>query len=308
MKSENYSTIEIVEAGLLASMAAIVYFIVGLFASLPIIFVVLKHSFRSGVLCSIVATILVYLFSGYFQATIFLAIFVSNGLFMSYFIKVKMKPFSNIILTTAFSFCFAVAALFIIVNVFNFNVIEIFNNQIETSKTTTLNVIDRLNMNTQDIDIAQLVERQINLLRKIFPALIYSVIFINTFITYFLLQYVCKRFNIKLPHLEKFLNFKIEDKFIWGIIVCLLVILFLNNYTYLHLFAVNLGIILFVFYFIQGIAILKFWFWKYNVHPLLQFLAMLLIIFGGLLILIGFIGIIDTWFDFRKIPSVKNDE
>lgn len=304
MKSEKYSTIEIVEAGLLASMTAIVYFIIGLFASLPIVFVVLKHSFRAGVLCSIVATILIYLFSGYLQALIFFTVFVSNGLTMAYFIKIsKINAFTNIILTTLVSFLFCILAVLILVNVFNFNIIEILNNQVEVSKNTTIGLFEKFNLNKSDLDVADVVETQLNFLKKIFPSLIYSVIFINTFLTYFLLQYVCKRFNIKLKYLEKFIRFKVDDKFIWGIIFVLGIIIFLNNFYWLNLTAYNIGIVLFVFYFIQGIAVIKFWFLKYRIHPIVQLIIMFFVLFGGLVFFVGFIGLIDTWFDFRKLQS-----
>jgi len=149
---------------------------------------------------------------------------------------------------------------------------------------------------------------QISFLKKSLPSLFYSSIFINTLLSYFVLQYVCKSFKINLPYLEKFLQFNLDDYFIWFLLIAFAGVLFLKQYKFLYLLCMNLGIILFIFYFIQGLAVIKFWFLKYDIKPIFQLFFFILIFLLGLIIFIGVLGIFDVWFDFRNLHKKEEEE
>lgn len=306
MKTHNYSTIQIVEAGLLSAISAVIYIILNLFASVPLSFAILKHSFKIGILSSIVSLIIIYLFRGYIDAFIFLSIFIPTGLSMAYLIKRKpVNSYTNIIFSSAVAFFIVILGIFFITYFLHIDIPKIVNNQFELAKNSSIKLMDKFNLNKNEINAKEILTVQWNYFKKILPAFLYIIIFINSFITYFILQYVCKSFKIPLPFFEKFLDFKIGDSFIWTVIICLAGILVFKKYNnVLFLFFLNISVILFIFYFIQGLAVIKFWFIKLRLHPFFQLLFFIIFFVMGLILFISIIGILDTWFEFRKPKEV----
>ncbi|HOK39843.1 MAG TPA: DUF2232 domain-containing protein [bacterium] len=308
MKTHKYSTYEIVEAGLFASISAVIYFLFGIFSSIPITILILKYSLKTGILASIVATIIVYFFSGILYTFMFVTIFVFTGILMAYFIKYKqIKPYINIIFTSAIVFFIFIFFLLIFMKLQRIDITSFISQKIEIAKKTALSFSNKFNFSSVK-EREAIINMQISFLKKSLPSLFYSSIFINTLLSYFVLQYVCKSFKINLPYLEKFLQFNLDDYFIWFLLIAFAGVLFLKQYKFLYLLCMNLGIILFIFYFIQGLAVIKFWFLKYDIKPIFQLFFFILIFLLGLIIFIGVLGIFDVWFDFRNLHKKEEEE
>jgi len=86
-----------------------------------------------------------------------------------------------------------------------------------------------------------------------------------------------------------------------------------QQYSYVYLPALNIALIMSVFYIIQGTGILKFIFmsrgWPSFILPIIFLVSLLLgpaVILFVLMLLLG-LGSVDFWMDFRKISSISDD-
>ncbi len=108
-------------------------------------------------------------------------------------------------------------------------------------------------------------------------------------------------------HLEELNRFFTPFFVVWGVIGSFL--LYWLNGVFLHSGAVeflliNFCSVFFLVYFLQGLAVLSFYFNAKGVNPWLRFLTYLILFFviqpvGFLLIVLG--GFFDSWFNFRKL-------
>jgi uncharacterized protein YybS (DUF2232 family) len=93
---------------------------------------------------------------------------------------------------------------------------------------------------------------------------------------------------------------------VWGVIGCGLIMLF--PAAGIRLIGVNGLLVLLTIYFIQGIAIVSFYFEKKRLPRTIRVILYTMIAFQQLLLLIIIcIGLFDMWINFRKIDTNKHE-
>ena len=99
-------------------------------------------------------------------------------------------------------------------------------------------------------------------------------------------------------------RWKIPDKYVWLVIVS--GILTLLPVGGIKIVGLNILVILFFFYLLQGLSIVNFYFNKKNMPIFIRILGYFLIFAQQfLLLLVIGLGLIDVWADFRKLEKVK---
>jgi uncharacterized protein YybS (DUF2232 family) len=71
--------------------------------------------------------------------------------------------------------------------------------------------------------------------------------------------------------------------------------------TGVRLFGLNLLIILGVLYFSQGVAVVAAWFHRFAVPRVFRMVVYLLLFINPLVFLVALLGLMDLWFDFRRL-------
>jgi len=138
--------------------------------------------------------------------------------------------------------------------------------------------------------------------RAAWPALLTCVGASVLLVTLLFLQKAASRFRSfsDLP----FSQWKLPDSLIW-ILICSGFVAFLLNGVPANI-AVNLLVVLLPSYFLQGLAIVTYFFQKKAVPPFFRvFGYMLLTVMNPFPLVVTGVGIFDLWIDFRK-PRVKN--
>lgn len=113
--------------------------------------------------------------------------------------------------------------------------------------------------------------------------------------------------NRPFSHWTGFSLWRLAEKWIW-FPIAMGVLYFLNFYMMkspsLEIALTNLLIVLAMVYFLQGLAIVLFFFQRFS--PLLRLMAYLAIIFFVQVmgIFIAILGVFDFWFDFRKVKKI----
>lgn len=150
------------------------------------------------------------------------------------------------------------------------------------------------NLSGEEQALEQIISAQINLIKKIFPALLLISATITGFLNYYVsLWYLIKKgLNIE--------SYKSINKWYlprWTVSIILIIsILFTSNIVLL-----NINIYMFFLAFLQGFAVLMYFLSKKSRSILIKsFIIFLILIFPPVPMLLILLGILDMWFNFRK--------
>jgi uncharacterized protein YybS (DUF2232 family) len=100
-------------------------------------------------------------------------------------------------------------------------------------------------------------------------------------------------------------QWKVPELWIWGLILAGIGVLLADGL--LAMVALNLLVVMLVLYFLQGLAIVRYFFRTRRVSPLLRTLGyVLLATLSPLPALVAGIGVFDLWIDFRKPRKAKD--
>jgi uncharacterized protein YybS (DUF2232 family) len=117
---------------------------------------------------------------------------------------------------------------------------------------------------------------------------------------------IMQRSGLTYPDFGRLNHWRAPDVLIWGLIGCGLVILVPD--TGIRLLGINGLLVLLTVYFIQGIAIVSFFFEKKKLPRTIRVVLYTMIaIQQFFLLLVVCIGLFDMWIDFRKIDTKKQE-
>ena len=115
-----------------------------------------------------------------------------------------------------------------------------------------------------------------------------------------------ERRGLSFPDFGHLNHWRAPEPLIWGVIGCGL-IMFLPA-TEIRLIGVNGLLVLLTIYFIQGIAIVSFYFEKKKLPRAFRVVLYMMIAFQQLFLLVIIcIGLFDLWINFRKIDTNKRE-
>lgn len=160
---------------------------------------------------------------------------------------------------------------------------------------------------------ADLLAKLPDLFKKIIPITILIYGLIDTLICLFFLRVLLKRFGVPVPPATPFIQWKLPWYFVWGYIISKAASILLMYYRndFLQIIALNLDLFFSAAFCVQGLAIL----WSYLVHAgvrksLCVILSVFLLLTGNIIILniLTILGILDIWFDVRKLNKEDKEE
>lgn len=234
--------------------------------------------------------------------TFFFFFFMSAIFF--YFIKRSTKWFITIFIGFLYFNAVLGGLLFMIKSKSEHNVVEFVYSELNRSLDEILIMEEKLGTPKQKITfLRNLFE---NFIIKTIPSWIILAESFLIFLNYFVVRiYLAKKYNID-DDMKPFSLWKIDERAIWILIICLGVFILDKIIHNDVIFTICLnGIFLLAnIYFIAGLSIVNFFLVKYSVPLFIQFLVYMLILFwAGLSLIIMLTGILDTWFNFRKIEN-----
>jgi uncharacterized protein YybS (DUF2232 family) len=183
-------------------------------------------------------------------------------------------------------------------------VIRDFRGSLVDHLTTALGVHEKLGFPQESLNlfkekIPEIVEQMLQLL----PGLLFVSL---CFIVLLNVLFLCRRFPDRRAQwlsIETFREWKCPEHVIWPFIASGFV-LFVPAGDALTIFAVNILLITAVCYFIQGLAVVAYFFHKNNVPRFLRSATYILIIFQQMFtVLVAALGLFDLWGDFRRLKN-----
>jgi uncharacterized protein YybS (DUF2232 family) len=149
------------------------------------------------------------------------------------------------------------------------------------------------------IVVEQMINRMKVVLPKILPAILICFVVFNVWLTMVLGNRLALRYCGRSPWPE-YKVWKAPEKLIWAEIVS--AILSLIPVEPLGTIGINLLIVVSAIFVFQGIALLAYFFDKWNIPVIFRlFLYMIAVIQLSGMILLLVVGIADIWFDFRRL-------
>ncbi|MFW5769971.1 MAG: DUF2232 domain-containing protein [Spirochaetota bacterium] len=187
----------------------------------------------------------------------------------------------------------------------------------QQSRVQFENMLESSEMNAgEKREVMERVDQSMPIIRKMVPFSYFLNVLVFAMISFAFLRYLFSRIGfIKVLEVSGVERFKLNDYSIFILIAGWLIVLLVpsQQYSYVYLPALNIALIMSVFYIIQGTGILKYIFmsrgWPSFILPIIFLVSLLLgpvVILFVIMLLLG-IGSVDFWMDFRKISSISAD-
>ncbi|NLJ23874.1 MAG: YybS family protein [Firmicutes bacterium] len=305
------STRSLTEGAMLAAITVLLsllgaYFMPYLFfiTPVPLIILVYRHGMRPGILVAVTSALLGGIVLSTVPTMIFLLILGLVGLAMGEALREGFPPHRIMLIGTATSvisllLMVAVTAVFL-----DFNVLETTFETMERSLQQALKVYERFGVEEHPLFKADSLGEFMRLLKLALPAALLTTAIIMTFVNYWLARLILNRLGTKLPWLKSFRLWRFPWYLAWGYILgqgLLLVTQGQGNGNLWFGVGLNLQILFNYVFLLQGLAILWFFLDKANLPKLVRWLIIIFVFNPLFTTLVVWLGVLDTWFNFRKL-------
>lgn len=158
-------------------------------------------------------------------------------------------------------------------------------------------------------------EEEIGLVKMVFVKYVFQAlpawIAVNCLITgllaYYLSSAFLSRVTLKVPKSLAFRLWIVPEPLVFGLILAGFLKIAFKEGTWMDILGNNLLVFLGMVYILGGISIIVFLFSRFRLTPFMRVVLLVTIFWGairlGLVFPIFFVGVMDIWFDFRKIKN-----
>ncbi len=282
------------------------YFLPYLFfiTPVPLIILVYRHGMRPGILVAVTSALLGGIVLSTLPTMVFLLILGLVGLAMGGALREGFSPGKIMFIGSATSIAALVLMIIVTSFLLNYNVLEHTLELMERSLNQSMRIYDRLGVETNPLFNENVLGELVRMLRLAFPAAILTTAIVVTFVNYWLAHLILRRLGVKLPWLRPFRLWRFPWYLAWGYILGQGLPLLTRGATDGNIWftvGLNLQIIFNYVFLLQGLAILWYFLDKANVAKALRWLIVFFMFNPLFMTLIVWAGVLDTWFDFRKL-------
>ncbi|MEJ6951965.1 DUF2232 domain-containing protein [Natronospora cellulosivora (SeqCode)] len=265
-----------------------------LFWPLPIVYFILKYESSKAILIITIAALLNFLLftsiagrnTGLLLGLYSVIGFGLIGFILGTSLKEQFEPLKSLLLTQLAVLFSNIIIIQMTANLLGINYQELFN---EISKN--------LAQFTQMEELSMLMEQYFIFLRTLFPALLTIAAVIIGSLIYYITHWYIQKTDFKVKRYKP-IKFWFLHRWILSSTL-LLSLIFRENIVFS-----NLSIILMFLVFLQGFAVIIYYLLKKNSTALNIIFALTLIPFNFIYFpALAFIGLVDLWFDLRKIKT-----
>lgn len=305
-------TNKITQAAVIASIAIVLtlvfmYSFPILLVLFPTIFIVLgvKTDIKHCILSLITTSLIIGFFTDVFTA---LSMFIQFGILSIVIVYMMNKKFKPIEIIIGGTIVFLLSTSIIITGIGYISGVG-FVDQVEMILKEASEIQMQLlpKMNMTDITTNQLeniIKTMTEFTVLIIPVMIVAFSLICTYINYWASLAILKRLGFMNITIPKFHKFRLPDNVIFGTLIIFLLSLairYLEIFYYDTIF-LNVIILIALFYFIQGLAVIMYFLNKLKVNKFLRVIVLIIVLINmSINAFIALLGFLDALFDFRKI-------
>lgn len=313
-RAQRHPTRGLTEGAVLAALTVIVGavgliapFVAVLLAPLPIMLLVIRWGLRIAVLASVVATLLLLQFFGPLGALSSAALFAPLGLTMGWGVRRGLAAPLTILAGAAGFFSSTIATVAVVRAVLHQDLIEqVIRSQV-LAMQTSLSVWQRLRVPSQKLDeLRTAISVMPQFLHTALPAVLALGTLLWAYLCYTVARAVLRRVGHELPAVPPLLAWRIHPLLVSALLWITAGLSFLSYWVPPAAGPALNAVIadLFVFGF-QGALVGVTWMNRWGIPRFAQVMAGLLVL-GDVRPLAGLavVGILDTWFDYRRLGGL----
>jgi len=308
----------LIYAGTLSPVMSIFLFL----SCFPILLVMMKYGYNLGFICFVLIGLALILNSKVpvnvlkvpFDFT-YILLFISLGIGTGILIKQGM-PATRIIMLGSGLFVGTVL-LWVVFSgiIFKVNTVNVLLNGIDSvqqqvmqeyrnNPPSVLGSKITLDQN-QLIQMEEQLKAMVKSVKNGLPALLAVFSIIGVGFSYLVGARVFSYYGIRLMQLPKFMLWRPAEDMVWGLILGAILYIvgsYGDRYSAIHAAGLNICIFFLFIYFIAGLSIINYFFFKHKIPFMIRAIGYLMFVLQYPAALI--LGIVDAWFDFRsKIDS-----
>jgi uncharacterized protein YybS (DUF2232 family) len=200
----------------------------------------------------------------------------------------------------------AVAVLLFYGQIADIGPIELVTDYFERNLQLTMRLYESMGLPEESVRMAsELLEDIQSTVIRVIPSMVVTLTILTTWLNLLVARPIFKAAALFYPDFGHLNRWKAPDILVWTVIGCGLLLLLPN--PHLKIVARNGIIILMTVYFLQGIAIMSFYFTKKGVPkvPRILLYSLVAIHQGALFLVIG-LGFFDFWVNFRRLEPRKD--
>ncbi|NIQ38387.1 MAG: DUF2232 domain-containing protein [Proteobacteria bacterium] len=291
---------------LISLMVPVVGVVLSLLTPLPIMVLSRLWGLGAGILSVLIGTSILAIALGPGPGIIFFAEFGLLAILLYHYLVRKHLPWDRAIALS--SLFVLVAATFLVILyglVASVNPIEWVRGEIQETGRSILQIYPLENGENQSL--LAISEKLTEFILRILPSLLILTMWLEGMVNTFLftrIMAVSASGRYRMTMTPAFSTWTCPDSFVWGGILGGFLII--TKVPSLATVGINTVILLIAIYFLQGLAIVSFFFKKNNVPLGLRVIGYIMIgIFQFLFFLVAALGLFDMWVNFRKLrPKV----
>ncbi|MDD2389829.1 MAG: YybS family protein [Desulfobacterales bacterium] len=283
-------------------------FFCSMMAPLPVLFYRAKLDRTTGVIIPILALMIMGAFAGGLTLDL---LFYAELLLLGYVLSELMGMNLSIEKTVGYACGITglagLAGLMAFGHIYHTDILALVSDYVSKNLELTLAFYQNMGLPEESVHMISSSKEAIGyVLVRIIPALIVVSALIVSWANLLLARPLLTSQGINVPDFGPLSLWKAPEGLVWAVIGCGILILFPGKTV--TLVALNGLIILMSIYFLEGIAIVSFYFEKKRFPRILRTLCYCVIAFEqvALLLVIG-LGFFDIWLNFRKIQFTKNN-
>ncbi|MDK2896183.1 MAG: hypothetical protein PWP04_303 [Candidatus Atribacteria bacterium] len=267
-------------------------FLLSFLCPIPVMFLVIRWDLKTGLLAAGVASLVVFAFAGILQALVCLLGFSFLGVIMGLAIKRGLEWLEVIAWGTMISLLSKVALM-------GLALLLIGENPVAQSIAI---MEDVLNQNSKFLgDVGEEgVKMLIQVIRLSLPGILIVASLFDTVLNFILGSWVGKKIDILFPEIPPFSLWRLPRSVAWVFILGWILVIF-GGVTFWGQVGLNVQIVTQTLFLVQGASVIYFFLDKRIASQILKVIIVLFLAIQPLFsTLIAWVGVFDTWFDFRK--------
>ncbi len=292
-----------VEGAFLAALTVIFYlssiyvpilgFLLSFLCPLPVMFLTIRWDMRAGLLAALVASFIVFIFSGVISALTCLVGFTLLGLIMGLTIKRGYNFIEVIGINTLVSISSKLSLIGLAFLIMGQNPLAESLSFLEEGLQKGLSFFPSEGGMSVDVIMS--------FIRMVLPATVIIASILDTVLNFLLGSWIGKRIGIKFPSFPPFEEWQLPKSIFWAFALGWLFVL-VGGTTFWGKIGLNLQMVTQILFLVQGASVIYYFLGK-RIHSRvwLTIIVIILAVQPLLSTLLSWLGVFDVWFDLRKI-------
>jgi uncharacterized protein YybS (DUF2232 family) len=281
--------------------------VISIFYPIPFIVLGAKKGLRYNIIGLLSSCVLIGVLMDIYTGILVFAVFAPVSIFITYYIKQRKSANETILIAALISLIsnlFAIELLGKVSGTSLMNQLEqmfsqILKAQIEMLKDTGMS-------STEIYGAEDLLKNTFEYMTLIMPSIVIIISSILAYVDYLISVVILRKFGHGVFSVPQFSYFRLPNNVILGISTIFIGVFLLKiiKIFYYETIFINILVLLFFLFFIEGLAVVSFFIGKIRMGKLGKIIFIFLIILSlPLSIIVSTIGLLDVIFDFRKIKG-----